>query len=84
MGDEGKKGVHKQIELEFNGQFAFFKIRKGSQPEHIKEAVRGRFQQPKNARFTLMDEEGCYVVMDDTLTSGRYKLAVLPPDAAVT
>eukprot|EP00808_Paulinella_micropora_P029628 g34395.t1 len=62
---------HKLVTVSNGALETTFKIHDNATAEAINKAISQRFGL---ARFSLVDDEGCYVCVDSTLETGKYTL----------
>lgn len=62
---------HKLVTISDGTKEATFKIHEGAAADAIQSAISSRFGV---SRFSLVDDEDCYVCVDSTLETGKYRL----------
>jgi ubiquitin-activating enzyme E1 len=74
MADQGEALFHKILTVTYGDNKFDLKIQSTSTPEGIEKAIRNRFQIAADQPVILVDQDGCDVVIDAQLDTGRYTL----------
>jgi hypothetical protein len=73
-----QKVYHKLATIKFQDGEMKLKVRSDSTADAIETSIRNRFGISDSERLILVDFEGCDVVIDATLTTGKYTLELAP------